>query len=51
MEKGLVHPELLVTDQMSLRNISTAFEKVERQDPSTLKVVLDVGDCGPAEGQ
>jgi threonine dehydrogenase-like Zn-dependent dehydrogenase len=45
MEKGLLHPELLITDQMPLRDITTAFEKVDREDPSTLKVVLDVTEA------
>jgi len=42
LEKGLLHPELLITDQMSLRDIVTAFDKVDREDPQTLKIVLDV---------
>jgi len=42
MSKGLVHPELLVTDQMPLRDVTAAFAKVDRDDPSTIKVVLDV---------
>ena len=44
MEKELLHPELLVTDQMALRDITAAFEKVDREEPSTIKVVLDVQD-------
>jgi 2-desacetyl-2-hydroxyethyl bacteriochlorophyllide A dehydrogenase len=42
MAKGLLHPELLVTDQMAMREVATAFEKVDREDPSTIKVVLNV---------
>lgn len=42
MARGLLHPELLVTHQMALGDIATAFEKVDREDPSTLKVVLNV---------
>jgi threonine dehydrogenase-like Zn-dependent dehydrogenase len=42
MSKGLVHPELLVTDQVPLHDITEAFEKVDRDDPSTIKVVLGV---------
>lgn len=42
MKKGLLHPELLVTSQLPLRDIASAFEKVDSEDPSTLKVVLDV---------
>jgi 2-desacetyl-2-hydroxyethyl bacteriochlorophyllide A dehydrogenase len=44
LEKGLLHPELLVTDQMPMRDISAAFEKVDQQDPRTIKVVLNVQD-------
>jgi 2-desacetyl-2-hydroxyethyl bacteriochlorophyllide A dehydrogenase len=44
MSKGLLHPELLVTDQMALRDITAAFAKVDRDDPGTIKVVLNVRD-------
>jgi len=37
-----VHPELLVTEQVPLRDVSAAFAKVDRDDPDTIKVVLDV---------
>jgi 2-desacetyl-2-hydroxyethyl bacteriochlorophyllide A dehydrogenase len=42
MEKGLLHPELLVTDRLAMRDIAAAFEKVDQEDPVTIKVVLDV---------
>lgn len=42
MARGLLHPELLVTDQIPMRDVATAFEKVDREDPSTIKVVLNV---------
>jgi threonine dehydrogenase-like Zn-dependent dehydrogenase len=42
MSKGLLHPDLLVTDQAPLRDITAAFAKVDRDAPSTIKVVLDV---------
>jgi threonine dehydrogenase-like Zn-dependent dehydrogenase len=42
MEKGLLHPEWLITHQMPLKDITTAFEKVDGEDPKTIKVVLDV---------
>jgi threonine dehydrogenase-like Zn-dependent dehydrogenase len=42
MSKGLVHPKLPVTDQLPLRDITGTFAKVDREDPSTIKVVLDV---------
>jgi 2-desacetyl-2-hydroxyethyl bacteriochlorophyllide A dehydrogenase len=50
MEKGLVHPEILVTDQIPLRDVATAFEKIDRADPDTLKVVLDVQAGGVTDG-
>lgn len=42
MARGLLHPELLVTDQMAMRDVATAFEKVDREDPDTVKVVLNM---------
>jgi threonine dehydrogenase-like Zn-dependent dehydrogenase len=45
MSKGLLHPELLITEQRPLREIREAFEKVDREDPETIKVVLDIQDA------
>ena len=42
MAKGLVHPELLVTHQLAIRDVTATFEKVDREDPSVIKIVLDV---------
>jgi 2-desacetyl-2-hydroxyethyl bacteriochlorophyllide A dehydrogenase len=42
MEKGLLHPDLLITDQMAMRDIGPAFRKVDTEDPATIKIVLDV---------
>jgi threonine dehydrogenase-like Zn-dependent dehydrogenase len=42
MARGLLHPELLITDMMALRDIDTAFAQVDREEGETLKVVLDV---------
>jgi len=42
MSKGLLHPELLITEQRPLREIGEAFAKVDREDPETIKVVLDI---------
>ena len=44
MARGLVHPDLLVTDRMPMRDLAAAFEKVDRDDPNTIKVVLNVQD-------
>jgi threonine dehydrogenase-like Zn-dependent dehydrogenase len=41
MSKGLVHPELLVTQERPLRDIGAAFAQVDGEDPRTIKVVLD----------
>lgn len=45
LAKRLLHPELLVTDRMPLRDVTSAFEKVDREDPSTIKVVLDIAQA------
>lgn len=42
MAKGLLHPELLITHQLPAREITQAFATVDRDEPSTIKVVLDV---------
>jgi threonine dehydrogenase-like Zn-dependent dehydrogenase len=42
MARGLLHPEHLITDQIPLRDIATAFHKVDQEDPGTIKVVLNV---------
>ncbi len=42
MAKGLVHPQWHVTHKLPLREISAAFAQVDREDPRTIKVVLDV---------
>jgi 2-desacetyl-2-hydroxyethyl bacteriochlorophyllide A dehydrogenase len=45
LAKRRLHPELLVTDSMPLRDITAAFEKVDREDPRTIKVVLDIAQA------
>jgi threonine dehydrogenase-like Zn-dependent dehydrogenase len=42
MSKGILHPDLLVTNEMPMRDITSAFAQVDREDPTTIKVVLDV---------
>ncbi len=42
LAKGLLHPELLVTDQITMRGVAAAFEQVDQEDPGTIKVVLNV---------
>jgi L-gulonate 5-dehydrogenase len=44
LARGLLHPELLITDRMALGDIGAAFAQVDREDGETLKVVLDVQD-------
>lgn len=41
MAKGLLHPELLITHNMPMRNVTEAFSIVDRDDPDTIKIVLD----------
>lgn len=43
MGKGLLHPELLVTDRLPIREVAAAFERLDREEPSSVKMVLDVG--------
>jgi len=45
LAKRRLHPELLVTDTMPLRDVAAAFEKVDREDPTTIKVVLDIAQA------
>jgi L-gulonate 5-dehydrogenase len=42
LAKGLLHPESLITDKMALRDITAAFHKLDRDEPSTIKIVVDV---------
>ncbi len=41
MAKNLLHPELLITHQMPMRDVTEAFSIVDRDDPDTIKIVLD----------
>lgn len=41
--KGLLHPELIITDELPLVDVRRAFERLDREDPSTIKMVVDVG--------
>jgi L-gulonate 5-dehydrogenase len=45
LAKRRLHPELLVTDRVPLRDVASAFEKVDREDPATIKVVLDIAQA------
>jgi L-gulonate 5-dehydrogenase len=42
MSKGLLHPEILITDQAPLREITAAFAKVDREDPAVIKMILNI---------
>jgi 2-desacetyl-2-hydroxyethyl bacteriochlorophyllide A dehydrogenase len=42
LSRGLLHPELLVTHDVPARDVTSAFAQVDREDPATIKVVLDV---------
>ena len=42
MSRGLLHPELLITDVKPLEEITSAFAQLEREDPLTIKVILEL---------
>lgn len=42
LSQGLLHPDLLISKQMPLSKISDAFEEIDREDPNTVKIVLDI---------
>ncbi|HYK90580.1 MAG TPA: alcohol dehydrogenase catalytic domain-containing protein [Acidobacteriota bacterium] len=42
MARGLLHPDMLITDRMPLSDITAAFERVDGEAPETIKIVLDV---------
>jgi L-gulonate 5-dehydrogenase len=42
MGKGLLHPELLITQTMPMRDVTDAFAMVDREDPDVVKIVFDV---------
>jgi threonine dehydrogenase-like Zn-dependent dehydrogenase len=41
MSRGLLHPELLITNVIPLDAITKAFARVDREDPEVIKVVLE----------
>jgi threonine dehydrogenase-like Zn-dependent dehydrogenase len=43
--QGRLHPDLLITDEVPLREITAAFAKIDREAPDTIKVVVDVGSA------
>lgn len=42
MSRGLLHPEVLITDVRPLDDITAAFAQVDREDPETIKIVLEL---------
>lgn len=42
MARNVLHPELLITDRLPLREIGAAFARLDGADPRAIKVVLDV---------
>jgi L-gulonate 5-dehydrogenase len=42
MSRGLLHPDLLITDVRPLDEITAAFAQVEGEDPETIKIVLEL---------
>jgi 2-desacetyl-2-hydroxyethyl bacteriochlorophyllide A dehydrogenase len=41
MSRGLLHPDLLITEVQPLDEINEAFTRLEQEDPCTIKVVLE----------
>ena len=42
MSRGLLHPDMLITDVRPIDDITAAFEQVNQEDPCTIKVVLEI---------
>ena len=42
MSRGLLHPDLLITEVRPLDDITEAFAQVDQEDPCTIKVVLEI---------
>jgi alcohol dehydrogenase len=42
MSRGLLHPDLLITETRPLDEITAAFAQVESEDPCTIKIVLEI---------
>ena len=42
LAQGALHPDLLITDEVPLRDITAAFATIDREAPDTIKVVVDV---------
>lgn len=42
MSRGLLHPELLITDVRPLDDVTAAFARVDREEPETIKIVLEL---------
>lgn len=44
MEKKLLHPELLITKTIPIRDVTDAFAIMDREDSDVVKIILDVQD-------
>jgi len=42
LDKGLLHPELIITGELPLREVQAGFAAVDSEDTGTIKIVLDV---------
>lgn len=42
IDRGVVHPELLVTHRLPLAGVTGAFAQVDQENPDTIKIVLDI---------
>ena len=41
LSRGLLHPELLISHRLPMRDVGKAFQQLDMEDEKTLKVVLD----------
>jgi L-gulonate 5-dehydrogenase len=44
LANGILHPDLLITDEVPLGDITAAFAKLDREAAETIKLVVDVRD-------
>lgn len=43
MDRGVLHPELLITNENPIEEVAEAFAKVDAQAPEVIKIVLHLG--------
>lgn len=43
LDRGMLHPELLITNESPIEEVAEAFAKVDAQAPEVIKIVLHLG--------